>query len=131
MRFARGIADLVKLHEDGFLMLRRDADAGVAHFDAHVRAAPAGETRNAARRRILQRIGDQVGEQPVEQSRVGMDVQAGIAKAQDQPLAAALRANVTSRRAKLSASGWARSCGAMPFTSRRDDTAFCRVFLKR
>ena len=73
---ALGVADLEEFVEDPRLVHRRDADAAVAHFDAHALAADARRQQYPpARRGGVDRVVQQPPQQARQQSRVGGDRQ--------------------------------------------------------
>src|SRR5215467_8799318 len=63
----------VKLSEDIFLLILRNANSGVPHFDAQeVRPAPTAD-HHATLGRVAQSVGDQIEQDPFEQDEIGTD----------------------------------------------------------
>ena len=89
MPFA-GVLDLKELLEYCVTMLGRDADAGVADFQAHVVAYPAAADKNAATLGIADRICHEVANDSFQQSAVGNHGITGLHDAKTKSLFARL-----------------------------------------
>ena len=61
--------DLNELPENLPLLIRRNAAAGIPHFDAHAIAAPAATDQNAAAIGILDGVGNEIAQNPAEELR--------------------------------------------------------------
>ena len=70
-RDAGALLEAMEFDEDVAPLRLGDADAGVIDVDAQVIAAPPAADQHAARRRVFDRIGDQILHQPAQQPAVG------------------------------------------------------------
>ena len=93
----RALVEAVEFAEDVALLRLRNADAGVVDVDAQAGRLPAAADQHAAVRRVLDRVGDEILQQPAQQPPVGAHRPASTARTSGRgPLARAIGANSTS-----------------------------------
>ena len=76
-RDLRALIEALELAEDDALLRGRNAEAGIPDLENEMRAAPARADEHAARRRVLDGVGDQVLQQAAHEPPVGAHRQRG------------------------------------------------------